>query len=80
LSLSALVVFAPDRGWTPALYYGNNTLPEEVRAMLEDPVVKRAAVAAAIGAVVAIPVPFVGPVFGAIVGAGIGFFTARRGG
>jgi hypothetical protein len=45
-------------------------------AMLENPVAKRTAIAAAVGAVVAIPVPFVGPLFGGVVGAAIGFFTA----
>jgi hypothetical protein len=53
-------------------------LQTEAEAMLEDPVAKRTAVAAAIGAVVAIPVPFVGPLLGAVVGAGIGYFTAPR--
>jgi hypothetical protein len=48
------------------------------RSMLENPVAKRAAIAAAIGAVVAIPLPFIGPVVGAIVGGGIGYFTADR--
>ena len=47
--------------------------------MLENPVHKRAAVAAAIGAVVAIPLPFIGPILGAIVGGGIGYFTALKG-
>lgn len=46
--------------------------------MLEDPIAKRTAIAAAIGAVIAIPVPFVGPLFGGIVGAGYGYLTARR--
>jgi len=48
--------------------------------MLEDPVARRTAIAAAVGAVIAIPVPFVGPLFGAVVGAGFGWFTAKRGG
>jgi hypothetical protein len=47
-------------------------------SMLENPVAKRAAIAAAIGAVVAIPLPFIGPIVGAIVGGGIGYFTANR--
>ena len=46
--------------------------------MLENPVAKRTAIAAAIGAVVAIPLPFIGPIFGALVGGGIGFFTAEQ--
>jgi hypothetical protein len=46
--------------------------------MLEDPVAKRTAIAAAIGAVVAIPLPFIGPILGALVGGGIGYFTADR--
>ena len=46
--------------------------------MLENPVAKRTAIAAAIGAVVAIPLPFIGPIFGALVGGGIGFFTAGQ--
>ena len=46
--------------------------------MLENPIAKRTAIAAAIGEVVAIPLPFVGPNVGAIVGGGIGFFTADQ--
>jgi len=46
--------------------------------MLESPVAKRAAIAAAIGAVVAIPLPFIGPILGAIVAGGIGYFTAPQ--
>ena len=42
--------------------------------MLENPLAKRTAIAAAIGAVVAIPLPFIG----AIVGGGIGYFTAQH--
>ena len=38
--------------------------------MLENPVAKRTAIAAAIGAVVAIPLPFIGPIVGALVGGG----------
>jgi hypothetical protein len=49
-----------------------------VQAMLENPVAKRTAIAAAIGAVVAIPLPFVGPIIGALVGGGIGYFTAAQ--
>ena len=51
---------------------------EGAKAMLENPVHKRAAIGAAIGAVVAIPLPFVGPILGAIVGGGIGYFTAQQ--
>ncbi len=46
--------------------------------MIDNPVARRTAIAAAVGAIIAIPVPFVGPVFGAIVGAGYGFFSAKR--
>ncbi|MBC7985571.1 MAG: hypothetical protein H7X93_02720 [Sphingomonadaceae bacterium] len=46
--------------------------------MIDNPVMKRTAIAAGIGALIAIPVPFVGPILGAIVGAGYGFFTAAR--
>ena len=46
--------------------------------MLENPVHKRTAIAAAIGAVVAIPLPFNGPIVGALVGGGIGYFTANQ--
>jgi len=46
--------------------------------MLDNPMVKRTAIAAGIGALIAIPVPFVGPLLGAVVGAGFGFFTAPR--
>ncbi|HET7708231.1 MAG TPA: YtxH domain-containing protein [Sphingomicrobium sp.] len=46
--------------------------------MLENPVHKRMAIAAAIGAVVAIPLPFIGPILGALVGGGIGYFTAPQ--
>ena len=46
--------------------------------MLDNPVAKRPAIAAAIGAVVAIPLPFIGPIIGAIVGGGFGFFTADQ--
>ena len=46
--------------------------------MLENPLAKRTAIAAAIGAVVAIPLPFIGPIVGAIVGGGIGYFTANK--
>ena len=46
--------------------------------MLENPVHKRAAIAAGIGALVAIPLPFIGPIVGAIVGGGIGFLTAPQ--
>ena len=46
--------------------------------MLENPVAKRTAIAAAIGAVVAIPLPFIGPIVGALVGGGISFFTADQ--
>ncbi len=46
--------------------------------MLEDPVVKRTAIAAGIGALIAIPVPFVGPIIGALVGGGYGYFTANK--
>ena len=46
--------------------------------MLESPLAKRTAIAAAIGAVVAIPLPFIGPIRGAIVGGGIGYFTAPQ--
>jgi predicted PurR-regulated permease PerM len=46
--------------------------------MLDNPVAKRTAIAAAIGAVIANPVPFVGPVVGALAGAGYGYFTARQ--
>ena len=46
--------------------------------MLENPVHKRTAIAAAIGALVAIPLPFVGPILGALVGGGIGYFTADQ--
>jgi hypothetical protein len=46
--------------------------------MLENPVHKRTAIAAAIGAVVAIPRPFIGPILGASVGGGIGYFTAQQ--
>ena len=45
--------------------------------MLEDPVAKRTAIAAAVGAVIAIPLPFVGPILGALVGGGYGFLTAK---
>lgn len=60
------------------LYYMYNTVLLEDKLMLEDPIAKRTAIAAAIGAVIAIPVPFVGPIFGAIVGAGYGFLSAKR--
>ena len=46
--------------------------------MLENPLAKRTAIAAAIGAVVAIPLPFIGPIEGALVGGGIGYFTAAK--
>ena len=46
--------------------------------MLENPVAKRTAIAAAIGALVAIPLPFVGPIVGALVGGGFGFLTADQ--
>ena len=46
--------------------------------MLENPIAKRTAIAAAIGAVVAIPLPFIGPILGAVRGGGIGFFTAEK--
>lgn len=46
--------------------------------MIDNPVVKRTAIAAGIGALIAIPAPFVGWFFGAVVGAGFGFFTAPR--
>jgi hypothetical protein len=46
--------------------------------MFENPVTKRAAIAAGIGALVAIPLPFIGPILGAIVGGGIGYFTAPQ--
>ena len=46
--------------------------------MLENPVAKRTAIAAAIGAVVAIPLPFVGPILGALVGGGYGYLTANK--
>ena len=46
--------------------------------MFENPVAKRAAIAAGIGALVAIPLPFIGPVIGALVGGGIGYFTAPQ--
>ena len=46
--------------------------------MLETPLAKRTAIAAAIGAVVAIPLPFIGPILGAPVGGGIGYFTAPQ--
>jgi hypothetical protein len=59
------------------LYYSYNTVSRS-NAMLENPVAKRAAIAAAIGAVVAIPLPFIGPVLGALVGGGIGYFTAPQ--
>ena len=63
--------------WT-LVYYYDNTLAKEDVEMLDNPVAKRSAIAAAIGAVVAIPLPFVGPIIGAVVGGGIGFFTADR--
>ena len=53
----------------------NNTR-RKGRIILETPLAKRTAIAAAIGAVVAIPLPFIGPILGAIVGGGIGYFTA----
>jgi len=59
------------------VYYLYNT-HRRSRAMLEDPVKKRAAIGAVIGAVVAIPLPFIGPIIGAIVGGGIGYFTAAQ--
>ena len=59
------------------LYYTYNT-HEGVRRMLDNPIAKRTAIAAAIGAVVAIPLPFIGPIVGAFVGGGIGYFTASR--
>ena len=46
--------------------------------MLENPVAKRTAIAAAIGAVVAIPLPYIGPILGVLVGGGIGYFTAQQ--
>ena len=46
--------------------------------MFENPIAKRATIAAGIGALVAIPLPFIGPIVGAIVGGGIGYFTARQ--
>ena len=45
--------------------------------MLENPVARRTAIAAAVGAVIAIPVPFIGPIAGALVGAGYGYLTAK---
>lgn len=60
------------------VYYIHNTHDNGVLAMLENPVAKRTAIAAAIGAVVAIPLPFIGPIVGALVGGGIGFFTADQ--
>jgi hypothetical protein len=51
---------------------------EGVLTMLENPLAKRTAIAAAIGAVVAIPLPFIGPIVGALVGGGIGYFTADK--
>jgi hypothetical protein len=51
---------------------------EGAKTMLENPVAKRTAIAAAIGAVVAIPLPFIGPIVGALVGGGIGYFTANK--
>jgi hypothetical protein len=51
---------------------------EGTKMMLENPVAKRTAIAAAIGAVVAIPLPFIGPIVGALVGGGIGYFTADQ--
>jgi hypothetical protein len=51
---------------------------ERSNSMLENPVAKRTAIAAAIGAVEAIPLPFIGPILGAIVGGGIGYFTADK--
>lgn len=59
------------------VYYTYNTHFRS-KAMLENPVAKRTAIAAAIGAVVAVPLPFIGPILGAIVGGGIGFFTADQ--
>jgi hypothetical protein len=59
------------------VYYYYNTQRKD-SAMLENPVAKRTAVAAAIGAVVAIPLPFIGPILGALVGGGIGYFTAAQ--
>jgi hypothetical protein len=58
-------------------YYITNT-PVRSEAMLEDPVMKRTAIAAAIGAVIAVPVPFVGPFFGAIAGAAYGYISGKR--
>lgn len=46
--------------------------------MLENPVVKRTAIAAGVGALIAIPLPFVGPLIGAVVGAGYGYLSAGR--
>jgi len=60
------------------LYYEYNTPRRRGKAMLENPVAKRTAIAAGIGALIAIPVPFVGPIFGALVGAGYGLLTASR--
>ena len=59
------------------VYYHYNTPAKEL-AMLENPIAKRTAIAAAIGAVVAIPLPFIGPILGAIVGGGIGYVTATK--
>ena len=59
------------------VYYYYNT-QEGALQMLENPVAKRTAIAAAIGAVVAIPLPFIGPIVGALVGGGIGFITADK--
>ena len=59
------------------VYYHYNT-PAKEPAMLENPIAKRTAIAAAIGAVVAIPLPFIGPLVGAIVGGGIGYVTATK--
>jgi hypothetical protein len=56
----------------------NNTDLKEAGQMLENPVAKRTAIAAAIGAVVAIPLPFIGPILGALVGGGIGYFTSDK--
>ena len=60
------------------LYYEYNTQAKEHMRMLENPLAKRTAIAAAIGAIVAIPLPFIGPIVGALVGGGIGYFTADQ--
>ena len=58
------------------VYYLYNTQTRS-KLMFENPLARRAAIAAAIGAVVAIPLPFVGPLVGALVGGGIGYLTAQ---